>query len=577
MFTILKRRFIADPLLFLLAALTLSPMVGDKLVVRACWNDVLIECFDNDLQTWPWQKPQGSGRWWRCNPNPPSQRSWGIQDVNYSVNWGEMCGNDIQSVWCMGGSRQFDPDNDPYFNNLNNYITYGPFSLANAVDAILQFQLLCESELLGDSIVWGVAPSSNLTTNNIMIDSAFSGSTTSSGAAWKWCVAHLGDLRNINGDSVSALGLAQVYAFWWFVADGDLVDVPPAHQLDNGAFIDNVLIKWDDGGIDYQAGTISLMHEDSSYVTEDPIVNDIVRNSFRWVTCSGGVDTFPDVRITVTVTNPFGVDDIIYDEVFTDVVQDSIHTVYTDTWAFDVDGEHTITLSIDPDNEIVETLETNNTASTSVYAWPPNPHPELTWLDPGADTLFAINTAMLKWEAYDPGEAAVISIYIDNNATGCFGQSVPGGLNIPENDGPDSLAWSVITLLPNTVRWPFAIISDASGWDTCIYAPYPVVRVLDTVAIELPVGVPDEFFLAQNYPNPFNPETEITYGITRTGLVTLRVYDVLGRQVAELVNQDLSPGTYLTRFNGGDLSSGVYIYTLSSPEGVRNHKMVLMK
>jgi hypothetical protein len=577
MFTVLKKQIITNPLLILLSALMLSPIAEDRLVARACWNDVLIECFDRDLLTWPWQNPQGSGRAWRCNPNPPNTRSWGIQDRNYSVDFGGLCNNDIQAVWCMGGSRQFDPDVDPYFSNLNNYITYGPFDLTNAVDAIVQFQLLCESELGGDSIVWGVANSSNLTMQNIMIDSAFSGSTTSSGAAWKWCVAHLGNLHDVNGNPVSALGLNQVYAFWWFTADGDVVDQPPAHQLDNGAFIDNVLIKWDDGGIDYRAGTLSLRHEDSSYVVTDPIVNDVVRTAFNWVTCAGGVDTFPDVRITVTVTNPLGIENIIYDETFTNVMQDSIHSIITDTWAFETDGQHRITLAIDPENLVQETRENNNRDSITVYAWPPNPHPTFTWLNPGPDTLFATDTAMMKWEAFDPGEAARIDIYIDNDNTTCAnGQTISGGLNISERDGQDSLAWAVTNLLPNTVRWPYARIRDASEWDTCIYAPFPIVRIWND-AVALPVGAPEEYFLAQNYPNPFNPETEITYGITHSGLVTLRVYDVLGRQVAELLNQELSPGTYRTHFDGRELSSGVYIYTLSSAEGVRNHKMVLLK
>jgi hypothetical protein len=175
MFTFLEKQAIASPLLILLAALTLSPVIEDRQAAKACWNDILTECFDRDLQTWPWQNPTGAQppRMWRCNPAPPNLRSWGIQDRNYSDDWGGMCNNDIQAVWCMGGSRQFDPDVDPYYNNLNNYITYGPFNLTNAVDAVLQFQLLCESEHLGDSIVWGVANSATLTTQNIMIDSAW--------------------------------------------------------------------------------------------------------------------------------------------------------------------------------------------------------------------------------------------------------------------------------------------------------------------------------------------------------------------------------------------------------------------
>ncbi|RPH98796.1 MAG: T9SS C-terminal target domain-containing protein [Calditrichaeota bacterium] len=88
---------------------------------------------------------------------------------------------------------------------------------------------------------------------------------------------------------------------------------------------------------------------------------------------------------------------------------------------------------------------------------------------------------------------------------------------------------------------------------------------------------PTEFALRQNYPNPFNPTTTISYAIQKTGPVELRVYDLLGHAVAILVNTMQNPGDYSVTLDADALSSGVYIYTLTSAGSTMSHKMVLMK
>jgi len=86
-----------------------------------------------------------------------------------------------------------------------------------------------------------------------------------------------------------------------------------------------------------------------------------------------------------------------------------------------------------------------------------------------------------------------------------------------------------------------------------------------------------EFVLFQNYPNPFNPSTTLTYGLSKTGFVSLKVYDVLGREVATLVNQELSVGIFETKFNAANLASGPYFYRLASDGFNKVGKMLLAK
>jgi len=96
---------------------------------------------------------------------------------------------------------------------------------------------------------------------------------------------------------------------------------------------------------------------------------------------------------------------------------------------------------------------------------------------------------------------------------------------------------------------------------------------------EISPAVPDRFSLAQNYPNPFNPATVIEYAVPAgiRDAVTLRVYDVLGREVATLVDGQQKPGTYRVSFDGRSLASGVYFYRLTAGGFAMQHKMLLLK
>jgi len=89
--------------------------------------------------------------------------------------------------------------------------------------------------------------------------------------------------------------------------------------------------------------------------------------------------------------------------------------------------------------------------------------------------------------------------------------------------------------------------------------------------------VPLRYNLSQNYPNPFNPNTVISYRIAKPGRVVLKIYDLLGREVSTLVDEYKPADNYTVYFNASKLSSGVYIYILSSNGFVSSHKMVLLK
>ena len=85
------------------------------------------------------------------------------------------------------------------------------------------------------------------------------------------------------------------------------------------------------------------------------------------------------------------------------------------------------------------------------------------------------------------------------------------------------------------------------------------------------------YLLEQNYPNPFNPTTTISYTIPTNGLVTLKIFDILGTEVADLINQVEDAGSYSVTFNASELPSGIYFYTLTSGNFIDTKKLILLK
>ncbi len=90
-------------------------------------------------------------------------------------------------------------------------------------------------------------------------------------------------------------------------------------------------------------------------------------------------------------------------------------------------------------------------------------------------------------------------------------------------------------------------------------------------------NIPDNFSLKQNYPNPFNPQTKIRFDIRKASFTELKIYDMLGREIKTLVNENLKPGEYEVSFNAASLPSGVYFYRISTESFTETKKMMLIK
>jgi hypothetical protein len=97
-------------------------------------------------------------------------------------------------------------------------------------------------------------------------------------------------------------------------------------------------------------------------------------------------------------------------------------------------------------------------------------------------------------------------------------------------------------------------------------------------SVDLETGyIPTNIKLYQNFPNPFNPTTNISYSISQPGIVSIIVYDILGRKVATLLNEEKNTGNYSIDFDGVALSSGIYFYQLKVNDFIETKKMVLLR
>ena len=92
---------------------------------------------------------------------------------------------------------------------------------------------------------------------------------------------------------------------------------------------------------------------------------------------------------------------------------------------------------------------------------------------------------------------------------------------------------------------------------------------------EINGGLLNSFSLEQNYPNPFNPSTLISYQLPTNGFVTIKVYNVIGKEIATLVNEYQQSGNYSKEFNANGLTSGVYFYTIKAGSFVQTKQMVI--
>ena len=156
--------------------------------------------------------------------------------------------------------------------------------------------------------------------------------------------------------------------------------------------------------------------------------------------------------------------------------------------------------------------------------------------------------------------------------TNFFAGSFGGGVYLTQNNGID---WT-------QVGWSHWLVWNISVNNTYIFMAGGidgVYRALltDVTPVEKIESITTTYSLSQNYPNPFNPVTSIQYTISSRQFVTIKVYDILGKEVATLANEEKTAGSYEVQFDGSGLTSGIYFYQLKAGNYSATKKMILLR
>jgi hypothetical protein len=157
----------------------------------------------------------------------------------------------------------------------------------------------------------------------------------------------------------------------------------------------------------------------------------------------------------------------------------------------------------------------------------------------------------------------------------------------PKAPSPDTVTYTFRFVAPNTPGVSSIIYANGNSvdldgtnnGDNWNFAANKTISVTTATSVHNISSVANNYSLSQNYPNPFNPTTNIKYGLTKTGFVTLKIYNLIGKEVATLVNQEQHEGTYTVSFKANEygLTSGIYFYKISAGDFSEVRKMILTK
>jgi photosystem II stability/assembly factor-like uncharacterized protein len=202
-------------------------------------------------------------------------------------------------------------------------------------------------------------------------------------------------------------------------------------------------------------------------------------------------------------------------------------------------------------------------------------------VNPSGGTILKTTNGGINWFIQNSGFFSEFwSVFFTDQNTGW----IAGGAGYPDtgiiiktvNGGTN---WFCQYTGPNYGMTSMYFVNQNTGWAVDVGG-----NIFKTTNGGNPIGIkpisneiPKEFNLYQNYPNPFNPSSKIKFQIPKLGEVQLKIYDILGREVATLVNERLSPGTYEVEWDATNYPSGVFFYKLATAEFAESKRMVLIK
>jgi photosystem II stability/assembly factor-like uncharacterized protein len=186
-------------------------------------------------------------------------------------------------------------------------------------------------------------------------------------------------------------------------------------------------------------------------------------------------------------------------------------------------------------------------------------------LSPENGSTVNTDTVLCTWTASSP---SVTNYQLECAADSLFTTNVFVDSTITDT------SYVIHNLEDNITHWWRVSARNGAGWSE-FSAPHSFQVII--TGVDKSDGVIAEFSFSQNYPNPFNPNTVIKFTISELRFTTLKIYDVLGREIATLVNEEKPAGKYEVEFNGSALTSGIYFYRIQAGNYTETRKMVLLR
>ncbi|MBK8552309.1 MAG: T9SS type A sorting domain-containing protein [Ignavibacteria bacterium] len=342
-----------------------------------------------------------------------------------------------------------------------------------------------------------------------------------------------------------------------------------------------------DGDLDIVLTGLSLVdvhsriyrNDNGIFVNINANIVDVTESSSSW----GDFDNDGDLDLLLCgLNNSLRYSNIYRNDngIFTDISADltGVENRNGADWGdYDNDGDLDILLmGFDGTNYVTKIYRNDNTITNTTPSIPLN----LTSGQPGN------NSINLKWNKSTDAQTMQKGLTYNLSIS-----TTPGGVEIfsPMSDlntgyrkisalgnTDEDTSWTISNLPEGKYYWSVQAIDNSFAGSN--FSPEQTFNITITSEGNLSSSeFPNEFELKQNYPNPFNPVTNLEFGISDLGFVSLKVYDLLGKEVATLVNEKLSPGNYKVEFDGSGLTSGVYFYRLNAGDFTDTKRMMLIK
>lgn len=199
------------------------------------------------------------------------------------------------------------------------------------------------------------------------------------------------------------------------------------------------------------------------------------------------------------------------------------------------------------------------------------------WGNPGADWRIKAGLTESSMQLYRSlackqvdNREQINSLVLSGSGNTYLYQAYVGRVQVADN--------KIINVFVNDSAVQVGTVSTLKGdVDRTWYDGISYAKVGKITGVEQIKNVPSSFSLNQNYPNPFNPSTTITYSIPKNEIVNLKVFDILGREVVELINKEMTAGAHSVQWNAQNIPSGVYFYKITAGVFSKTNKMLLLK